>query len=382
MKLYRYPALSSALCGIEFEYLLIDLRTGRLRDFRDLDFRQLSAQLADKPGLDDPGLAVGDMGIRSGYWYLEGDERYHPDGSFRTLAVKGVEIRTPPENGVENAIARLLEIEAQLAQRLERHGLGLAIAGLNPQHERYEFDPPLNAFETRLRAEDREYDGSEVSTLTYGPDINLSLPGWSLASSLDAARKLNYYAPYLVPFSFSSPYYAGAPWHGWSRRTWLRCACRPAVKLYCEPEIHAAQAGQSVLTRSARLPREVGRLEFKAFDAMPSVELLTACCHLLTGICLADDLRGRSEQPDLALYRRAALAAFDDRGIRDGARRLLDSTAAALDRAGDDTAAMSLLPLAHLLASRSTPAHALRASGRMYHPGGLSSTLERPRASA
>lgn len=364
--------------GIEFEYLLVDShgpQAGRIRDFRNLDFAWLSGLLADKPGCDDPELHSGDMGIRSGYWYLEGDERFHADGSFRTLAVKGVEIRTPPRPGVAAAIESLLGIEAQLTGQLERHGLGLAITAFNPLHERYDFDPPLNAFESRLRAEDREYDGSEVSTLSYGPDLNLSLPGWGLRRGLDAARKLNYYAPYIVPFSFCSPYFAGEPWHGWSRRTWLRCARRPAVKLYLAPAAFAALTGRSALLRPARLAREVGRLEFKAFDAMPSVELLAACCHLLTGVCLAEDLPGRSEVADVALYRRAALAAFDDDGIRQGARRLLEAAAEALDRAGDAQAVAGLAPLARLLASRSTPAHDLRASGRLYHRGGLRQTL-------
>lgn len=364
--------------GIEFEYLLVDShgpQAGRIRDFRNLDFAWLSGLLADKPGCDDPELHSGDMGIRSGYWYLEGDERFHADGSFRTLAVKGVEIRTPPRPGVAAAIESLLGIEAQLAGQLERHGLGLAITAFNPLHARYDFDPPLNAFESRLRAEDREYDGSEVSTLSYGPDLNLSLPDWGLRRGLDAARKLNYYAPYIVPFSFCSPYFAGEPWHGWSRRTWLRCARRPAVKLYLAPAAFAALAGRSALLRPARLAREVGRLEFKAFDAMPSVELLAACCHLLTGVCLAEDLPGRSEVADVALYRRAALAAFDDDGIRQGARRLLEAAAEALDRAGDAQAVAGLAPLARLLASRSTPAHDLRASGRLYHRGGLRQTL-------
>lgn len=364
--------------GIEFEYLLVDShgpQAGRIRDFRNLDFAWLSGLLADKPGCGDPELHSGDMGIRSGYWYLEGDERFHADGSFRTLAVKGVEIRTPPRPGVAAAIESLLGIEARLAGQLERHGLGLAITAFNPLHQRYDFDPPLNAFERRLRAEDREYDGSEVSTLSYGPDLNLSLPGWGLRRGLDAARKLNYYAPYIVPFSFCSPYFAGEPWHGWSRRTWVRCARRPAVKLYLAPAAFAALAGRSALLRPARLAREVGRLEFKAFDAMPSVELLAACCHLLTGVCLAEDLPGRSEVADVALYRRAALAAFDDAGIRQGARRLLEAAAEALDRAGDAQAVAGLAPLARLLASRSTPAHELRASGRLYHRGGLRQTL-------
>ncbi|AFL73614.1 hypothetical protein [Thiocystis violascens] len=52
---------------------------------------------------------------------------------------------------------------------------------------------------------------------------------------------------------------------------------------------------------------------------MPSLDMLTACCHLLEGICLATDLSQRSEAPDLDLYRRAALAGFEDDAISEGA---------------------------------------------------------------
>ena len=105
-------------CGIEFEYLLIDLggaTPARLRDFSNLPFEQISAWLEDKPGRDDAELATGDLGIKRGYWYLEGNERFHDDGRFRTLDVKGVEIRTPPAADVETALRRLLAIETRLA---------------------------------------------------------------------------------------------------------------------------------------------------------------------------------------------------------------------------------------------------------------------------
>ncbi|ASL25043.1 glutamate--cysteine ligase [Azotobacter chroococcum] len=391
MRLCQTPTTSSAGSspmpavhyGIEFEYLLADTRgpqAGRLRDIHALDVPRLADLLADRPGLGDPTLAEGDLGIRRGYWYLEGDERFDPDGRFCGFVAKGVEIRTPPRPGVAAAIDCLLDIERQLAARLGRDGLGLAIAGFDPLRTQYGYTPPLNAFEQRLRAGDREYQGMELSMLTYGPDLNLSLPDWSTKRNLDAARKLNHYAPYIVPFSFSSPYCAGRPWHGWSRRTWLRCDQRPAVKLFLGLEEYAEQAGRSPLLRPARLAREAGRIEFKAFDAMPSVELLAACCHLLTGICLANNLRGRSETPDVALYRRAALHAFDDAEIRNGARAALYAAAEALDRAGNSAAVEGLAPLARLLSSRSTPAHALRASGRLFHPGGLADRL--PQAAA
>lgn len=359
--------------GIEFEYLLVDAdgtHPGRVRDFSNLDFTSISQALANKPGLDDPTLATGDQGIRSGYWYLEGDERANPDGSLAGLAVKGVEIRTPPRDSVAESLDLLLDIERQLTLTLSEYDLSLGIAALNPQHERYTFDPPLNEYERRTRAEDRDFTGNDIATLTLGPDLNLAVAGWNWQRNLDAARKLNFYAPYMVPFTFDSPWYAGVAWAGWSRRTWMRCGCRPAVRVYAEPDnVAAVQA--SPLSRPARLPKEVGRIEFKAFDAAPSAALLTACTHLLAGLCLDESLPGRSEVADVDLYRLAALHAFDDPQIAHGAQRVLQASETALQRAGLPNAAAELTPLWQALHERLTPAHVLRDSGHHYWPGGL-----------
>lgn len=363
------PALR---CGLEFEYLLRDLHTGQIRDFSNLDFHALSDWLADKPGQQDPGLAVGDMGIRRGYWYLEGDERFDPDGRFRTLAVKGVEIRTAPEASVEEALQKLLGIEQQLAHCLAPRGLGLAITALNPQHARYDFDPPLNAFERQLRAEDHEYDGMEVSTLTFGPDINLSFAGWNDAQALDTARKLNHYAPFIVPFSFSSPFLQGQPWAGWSRRTWVRSHCRPIVKTFIDPDVLAGLSQPSALLRPARIAAEVGRIEFKAFDAMASVALLKACCYLVIGLCLDSSLNARSDLTPLSLLRRAAWHGFDDPEIAQGAEQVVLAATHALEQAGFST--QPLTPLVQALAEGRTPAHQLRALGQSFFVGGLRET--------
>lgn len=319
-------------CGIEFEYLLMGLsgpRQGQVVDFRHLDAATLNGWLADKPGLDDPRLARGDMGIRSGYWYLEGDERFGADGHFSHLVLKGVEIRTPPLPEVAAAVAQLLGIEAQLTEALSAQGLGLALAGFHPELAEYHFDPPLNAFERRLREEDREYDGSEVSTLSVGPDINLSVQDWSPERTLAAAQRLNHYAPWIIPFSFSTPFVAGQRWPGWSYRTWRRSGCRPTVKVYFDAPT-LARLPASPLLRPARLPEEVGRIEFKALDCLLDAPQLTACCHLLVGVMLADALPGRSDGIDQTLYRQVAQQGFADPDIYRGAAEILAAAGQAL----------------------------------------------------
>jgi hypothetical protein len=214
--------------------------------------------------------------------------------------------------------------------------------------------------------------------LSYGPDINLSLPDWTPEQALDATRKLNFYAPWLVPFSFCSPFHAGRAWQGPSWRTFHRAPLRPAVKLFLADDALARLAPETKLVYPARIASEHGRIEFKAFDAQPSPEILAACCHLLVGVCLSDELSGRSEGADVALYQRAACDAFYDEDIYAGAGEILQKAGVALFRAGCAEGVGALECLQALRATRRTPADTLRENwesgkcgGAMVASGGL-----------
>ena len=66
------------------------------------------------------------------------------------------------------------------------------------------------------------------------------------------------------------------PWGGLSARTALRTGARPAVLVFLadgEPQVDADPS----LTQLARLPAEVGRIEFKAFDACPDPRSTASC---------------------------------------------------------------------------------------------------------
>ena len=361
-------------CGIEYEYMLIDIeggKAGQLRNFTNLDYQFIAALLEEKPGKLDQGLAVGDLGIKNGYWYLEGDERFHTDGTLHKLEVKGVEIRTPPRNSVIESVAALQDIEHQLVLTLKKYNLGLARAGFNPELAEYHYKPPLNQWEKTLREQHAEYAASHISTLSYGPDINLSFSEMSIEKNLDIARKLTYYGPYIVPFSFSSPFSAGAHWQGLSKRTYERGGLRPTCKLFA----NTTEKPDDPLIYSTRIPSEHGRIEFKAFDAIPTTELLVACCYLLIGLCLDHHLEERAGSPDHQLYQRAALLGFADDKIFHTAIDVINKARIALIRHGEQQGADSLSLLRNMLATRRTPSHDLmdhcQLTGQMYYAGGL-----------
>lgn len=363
-------------CGIEYEYLIAErLASGwYLHSHQSLVFERMQALLANKPGGADPTLRTGDLGVKQGYWYLEGDERFDEQGQFAGMAVKGVEIRTPPRPGVAAAIDSLLQIEQALAEQLARADMALAVCAFHPYQTHYRYDPPINGFEMALRAAEPAYAAAQVSTLSYGPDINLSFAHFTDDMALSATRRLIWWAPYLVPFSFNSPWFAGHRWDGWSKRTFERRQLRPSAKLFCD-----AKAGLQPPLYPARLPAERGRIEFKAFDAMPTISLLQACSWLLVGLCLAHDRPEQADEASGDLFQLAATQGFAHPLIRYRAGLALGSAQQALQHWGLAEGLVALRVLDAMLESQQTPAEqAVQQrviTGLPYQLGGLGASI-------
>jgi carboxylate-amine ligase len=147
--------------------------------------------------------------------------------------------------------------------------------------------------------------------VTYGPDVNVSLPP-HLNDRLDFAdlhSKVNYYAPALTALSLASPFYLGRLWTirgrvGKSIRTYRRSVIAPAIELH---------------------PEEAGRLEYKTFETTHRLEEFHAYFLLWLELLLDDGLQGRASDQtriyDLGAVARDGLAAET---IRDRAAEVLD----------------------------------------------------------
>jgi hypothetical protein len=191
--------------------------------------------------------------------------------------------------------------------------------------------------------------------LTYGPDLSFSVEGLPAEAVIDLGRKLTYYSPYIVPFSYSSPFYNGMLWEGLSVRTFLRTGKRPAVLVFLAEPTDLLISDPS-LTKLARYPAEIGRIEFKACDSCANFSIYTALLVLLKGLALDDTLLGRATVPDSTLHQLSAQMGFDDDNILMGAKAILLAAASALSR---DLDLRFLEPLYGLLQQRATPAHRL-----------------------
>jgi len=339
--------------GIEHEAALLR-PDGTFADFTNTTFDELQDIVDVLP--EDPAdladLRVGDVGIKRKRWYVEGYERFDEHGTLLRCDPKGLEIRTRIHPSIEAATAALCADQRRLDDAAAARGLGVTAIGFNPVRSEYVVEPALNSWERGHRLGSPEERTAHLHMVTYGPDLNLSWeggPGDPAGGDpagpdelIDAARKLTALSPYLVPLSFSSPFRDGGPWGGLSARTALRTGARPAVLVFLAEGVPQVPADPS-LTQPARLPAEVGRLEFKAFDSCPDLALYGELLSLLTGLVLDTTLQQRRTTPDAALHRHAAGRGYADPGLRAGAEAALDAAAAAVaDRPADASRLTSL----------------------------------------
>jgi hypothetical protein len=332
--------------GIEAEFALVHAERG-FCDFSTLSYGEAQRIVDRLPDHGDPDLTRGDLAVKVTRWYVEGDERFDPDGAFLRCVPKGLETRTPIRPSIAASVDQLAGQTAQLAAAAAVDGFRLASVGRNPWRD-YRPEPPYNGWERALHERKPEYAAPEAYMVGYGPDLNLSDPAWGPARVLDLGRKLTALSPALVPFSFSSPF-AGGEVVALSTRTLLRAPVRPSARAF----LPAAAPPVGV---RARIPAEVGRIEFKAFDALPDPALYPALLALLAGLALDPTLPQRADRPDPVAHAVAARAGFADEGVRAAA----GSALAAADRALAGTLDAGLLgPLHDLLDRRRTPAHDL-----------------------
>ncbi|NJN94231.1 MAG: glutamate--cysteine ligase [Anaerolineales bacterium] len=342
--------------GIEHEVAFLD-HEGRFADFSRTsyaDFDQIIEQLPLYPG-DYDHLRRGDAGIKKKRWYIECFERFKDDDKVINCHPKGIEIRTTIHPSIRGAIAELSSSYDLLVETAQQCGYTPVCVAYNPYQTVFEPDPPLNEYEIGVQHQSPEMFTQGIAMLTYGPDLNLSIKDMTAEQMIDLGQKLTHYSPYLVPFSFNAPFYGGQLWEGLSARTFFRTGARPAALVFvAEPE--QLIRSKPSLTTLARLPAEVGRIEFKAFDVCPDFSLYAGLLALLKGLALDRLLPDRATTPDAALHQLSARCGFDSQRLYLMALAVIEAVDIAL--AGDPDHAL-LEPLTQSMIERKSPAHRL-----------------------
>ncbi|MEB3219439.1 MAG: glutamate--cysteine ligase [Nostocales cyanobacterium 94392] len=357
--------------GIEHEVAFLD-NAGNFADFSRVKFADFN-QIVDKLPVykdDYPELRIGDAGIKEKRWYIEGFERFTDSEKVIECVPKGIEIRTTINPDIHSAIAELSESFRLLKETAAEYGFFPVLISFNPHYDKFIPNPPLNEYETRRRQASPEKQTANIPMLTYGPDLNISMVGLTTECIIDIGQKLTFYSPYIIPFSYSSPFYQGNLWEGFSVRTFVRTGKRPATMVFVEKQEELIKSVPS-LTKIARIPAEVGRIEFKAFDSCSNFSLYAGLLALLKGLVLDESLSGRAIVPDTKIHQISAQEGFDNEEIFNTAKQVLQIVETVLK---DDSDVNLLAPLKTLLEKRETPAHQLI---RLYKStGSIEATLK------
>jgi carboxylate-amine ligase len=322
--------------GLEAEYLLVDAETFRPLWHRELSFAVLNAALEgisteDLPPLD--GLDLEPPHRKLMPFAVEGYHVPDPDMNPLDLRPKGLEIRTPVCHSIESCLDCLEVLYERMQEALSELGYRAVALSHHPIEDH--FEGPQNK---------RRHDfwqWAMQAMLTYGPDINVSLPA-HLATTLDAQdlhAKVNYYAPALTALSLAAPLLRGGLWQirgrvGKSIRTHRRSVIAPAIELH---------------------PEEAGRLEFKTFEMTCRLDDFHAYFLLWLELLLDSSLEGRASDQS-RIYDLGAIArdGLDAETVRDRAEEVLDRAPGVLAGRGFDPT-----PLEHFrsrLAMGSLPA--------------------------
>lgn len=274
--------------GIEAEYLIVDRESFRPLWYRDLSFKVLNQALEQIPIDDLPSMAGTEIErphTKAMPYVVEGYHQTDAEGLMVDILPKGLEIRTPIYESLGACLSGLKTLHGRMQEAISE----LGYAGVSLSY---------HPIETEFYAErgERRHDfwqWAMQAMLTYGPDINLSLPT-ELGDRLDLADlelKINYYAPAMAAFSLASPFYAGDIWKVRGRlcksfRTHRRSTYAPAVELH---------------------PSEHLRLEFKPFEMSWRLQDFENYFLLFLTLVLDDGLTGRASN-QMRIYDLGAVA--------------------------------------------------------------------------
>lgn len=342
--------------GIEHEVAFLN-RDGKFADFTSTkfaDFNQIVERLPTYPN-DHLQLHIGDAGIRKKRWYIEGFERFANSDEVIDCLSKGIEIRTTIHSDIHSTIQELSDSFNLLCEVAAEFGFSPVLTSFHPYKTAFTPHPPLNEYELQqLQAYPDELTAN-IYMVSYGPDLNISVADLPIERVIDIGKKLTYYSPYIVPFSYSSPFYDGNLWNGLSVRTFIRTGKRPATLVFVQEKEQLVNSVPS-LTKVARLPAEIGRIEFKAFDSCDDFSIYSGLLALLKGLAIDESLAGRAMIPDANLHQWSAKFGFDAEDVFTNATTILQAAEAALK---DDPDVNLLAPLKEMLATRKTTSHTL-----------------------
>jgi hypothetical protein len=289
--------------GIEHEFVFKDDRENYL-DFETADYGLFQKIVDEFPYIegDDMVFECKSLEQKPKRCYIEGFERYDFKGKAVETIPKGLEIRTLPHERVAEVLQDFTTSYLRAMKIVKSFGFSPLLTSMHPFKTAVVFEDPLNDTEITLRTKEQLAVATNA-LLWHGLHVNVSIEGFSKEEMADLLQKVNYYAPYIIPFSFSSPFYGRTVFEGLSCRAYLKAETRKVAELQSRNEVDV--------------------IEFRGYDSCGDVKLLQSLLVLFKGLLLDKTLKKRAVFQDSEMVKRCALKGFEDETIRQEALHIL-----------------------------------------------------------
>ena len=266
--------------------------------------------------------------------YIEGFEIHNIKGEIIKTIPKGLEIRTTPHYDVNCLITEFKNSLKTVDKILKKYKLTPVLISFHPFKSKFDIPENILEFEKNFRTE-KELKIAMNSMFTFGIHINFSSNEWNDLIFKKNIKKLNYYLPYIIPFSFSSPFVEGKKFKGLSYRTFYRSDKTPLIEL--------------------KEKNNQKYIEFKAFDIPENIEILTGLIFLIKGIILDKSLTEFRKEPNTEMIKIASLYGFKNEKLKSKILKILDSISKVLKEENK-----YLDPLFEILQTNKTYSHKMK----------------------
>ncbi len=235
--------------------------------------------------------------------YIEGIERYNENGNLSHTMPKGLEIRTLPHSNIDLLIEEFFESFNIMAHLSADFGLYPVLTSSHPyKSSANKIKDGLNEIECKKRNAE-ELENALFSMLLHGMHVNISIDGIEKSSLKDVVQKLNYYLPFIIPYSFSSPFWNGNLFEGLSSRNYFQSNKRELIKIVNRKKIDVIQIA--------------------AFDACGDLDLLRSLLYLLKALILNQQLVEQLEVPNTSLIQHVSIVGFSDAKLLENSMKVL-----------------------------------------------------------
>jgi hypothetical protein len=240
-------------------------------------------------------------------WYVEGFELHDAQGNVTTTIPKGIEIRTTPHSDVGALVSEFSDSFNRLVTEAKKYNITPLLVSHHPFKTAFYLSNTVLESERVYRTE-TAFKIACNAMLAHGLQVNLSVSDdYDLD---DIFEKIVYYIPFILPYSFSSPFYDNELFKG-----------------LCARNYHLAASRIFTVKRQIN---GVHYIEFKGFDACADAQLLRSILVLFKALAGDTTLKGRSKTQDVGMIQRSCLFGFDDAIIKKGALAILDAASAVL----------------------------------------------------